>query len=116
MTHFRLDVTITPITSITSGFWPDVTLDGSLPGGHPKRPRRPRRRRPRRRLRRRHAGGEAVVAERVAPETDNLQRGPPPQGRREGRQRRVADGGATQREALEPRQGASVQGLSLIHI
>eukprot|EP01048_Picozoa_sp_COSAG05_P001137 COSAG05_NODE_37_length_27688_cov_18.080394_9_plen_77_part_00 len=35
MTHFRLDVTITSITSITSGFWPDVTLDGSLPGGHP---------------------------------------------------------------------------------
>ena len=37
MTHFRLDVTITSITSITSGFWPDVTLDGSLPGGHPTR-------------------------------------------------------------------------------
>ena len=35
MTHFRLDVTITSITSITSGFWPDVTLDGSLPGAHP---------------------------------------------------------------------------------
>ena len=35
VTHFRLDVTITSITSITSGFWPDVTLDGSLPGGHP---------------------------------------------------------------------------------
>ena len=35
MTHFRLDVTK---TSITSGFWPDVTLDVSLPvdpGGHP---------------------------------------------------------------------------------
>ena len=37
MTHFRLDVTKTSITSITSGFWPDVTLDGSLPGGHPKK-------------------------------------------------------------------------------
>ena len=37
MTHFRLDVTITSITSITSGFWPDVTLDGSLPGAHPNR-------------------------------------------------------------------------------
>ena len=36
MTHFRLDVTITSITSITSGFRPDVTLDGSLPGAHPK--------------------------------------------------------------------------------
>ena len=38
MTHFRLDVTITSITSITSGFWPDVTLDGSLPGAHPTPP------------------------------------------------------------------------------
>ena len=36
VTHFRLDVTITSITSITSGFWPDVTLDGSLPGASPK--------------------------------------------------------------------------------
>jgi hypothetical protein len=32
VSHFRLDVTK---TSITSGFWPDVTLDVSLPGGHP---------------------------------------------------------------------------------
>ena len=39
MTHFRLDVTI---TSITSGFWPDVTLDGSLPDAifGPATPRR----------------------------------------------------------------------------
>ena len=36
MTHFRLDVTKTSITSITSGFWPDVTLDGSLPGANPR--------------------------------------------------------------------------------
>ena len=35
VTHFRLDVTKTSITSITSGFWPDVTLDGSLPGASP---------------------------------------------------------------------------------
>ena len=35
MTHFGLDVTITSITSITSGFRPDVTLDGSLPGASP---------------------------------------------------------------------------------
>ena len=44
MTHFRLDVTKTSITflhgcefhvnSIKSGFWPDVTLDVSLPGGN----------------------------------------------------------------------------------
>eukprot|EP00964_Phaeocystis_antarctica_P123696 scaffold87386_cov63-Phaeocystis_antarctica.AAC.2 len=42
---------------------------------------------------------------------ESLQRGQPPQGRREGHQPRVADlGGATQREALEPRQGAPAQG------
>ena len=32
VTHFRLDVTK---TSITSGFWPDVSLDVSLPRGNP---------------------------------------------------------------------------------
>ena len=37
-------------------------------------------------------------------------RGPPPQGRREGHQPRVADGGAVQIEGLEPRQGASAHG------
>eukprot|EP00964_Phaeocystis_antarctica_P104677 scaffold69793_cov55-Phaeocystis_antarctica.AAC.1 len=60
--------------------------------------------------RRRHEGGEALVAERVAAETEILQRGQPPQGRREGHQPRVADGGVVQREGLEPRQGASAQG------
>ena len=45
--------------------------------------------------RRRHEVGEALVAERIASEGEMLQRGPPPQGRREGRQRRVANGGAT---------------------
>ena len=51
-----------------------------------------------RRWRRRHEGGEALVAERVAAETELLQRGPPPQGRREGHQPRVADGGVGQPE------------------
>eukprot|EP00964_Phaeocystis_antarctica_P085169 scaffold53745_cov66-Phaeocystis_antarctica.AAC.2 len=58
----------------------------------------------------RHEGGEALVAERVARETDSLQRGQPPQGRREGHQPRVADGGAVQKEVLEPRQGTPAQG------
>eukprot|EP00964_Phaeocystis_antarctica_P045063 scaffold25924_cov66-Phaeocystis_antarctica.AAC.4 len=49
------------------------------------------------RRRRRHKSGEAL-------------RGQPPQGRREGHQPRVADGGVSQREDLEPRQGASAQG------
>jgi hypothetical protein len=38
-------------------------------------------------------GGEALLSERVAHETENLQRGQPPQGRREGHQPRVADSG-----------------------
>jgi hypothetical protein len=59
-----------------------------------------------------HEGGEALVAEWVAAETETLQRGPPPQGRREGHQPRVTDGGAAQPEDLEPRQGASAQGGS----
>eukprot|EP00964_Phaeocystis_antarctica_P157742 scaffold128061_cov72-Phaeocystis_antarctica.AAC.2 len=62
------------------------------------------------RRRRRHEGGEALVAERVALEKENLQRGQPPQGRREGHQPHVADGGVAQTEVLEPRQGASAQG------
>eukprot|EP00964_Phaeocystis_antarctica_P054190 scaffold31834_cov71-Phaeocystis_antarctica.AAC.1 len=61
---------------------------------------------------RRHEGGEALVSKRVASETEMLQRGPPPQGRREGHQRRVADGGVVHHEDLEPRQGASSQGGS----
>eukprot|EP00964_Phaeocystis_antarctica_P111957 scaffold76200_cov63-Phaeocystis_antarctica.AAC.8 len=74
--------------------------------------RQPSRRRRRRtcRRRRRHEGGEALVAERVANETETLQRGPPPQGRREGHQPRVADGGVGEQESLEPRQGAPAQG------
>eukprot|EP00964_Phaeocystis_antarctica_P035844 scaffold20494_cov69-Phaeocystis_antarctica.AAC.5 len=60
----------------------------------------------------RHEGGDALVAEWVASETELLQRGPPPQGRREGHQPRVTDGGVAQMEALEPRQGASAQGGS----
>jgi len=60
--------------------------------------------------RRRHERGEALVAEWVVSELKPLQRGPPPQGRREGHQTRVADGGGVQIEYLEPRQGASVQG------
>merc|ERR1712086_777934 len=59
---------------------------------------------------RRHEGGEVLVAERVATETESLQRGPPPQGRREGQQPRVTDGGVEQINVLEPRQGASSQG------
>eukprot|EP00964_Phaeocystis_antarctica_P102835 scaffold68144_cov73-Phaeocystis_antarctica.AAC.1 len=62
------------------------------------------------RRRRRHEGGEALVAERVATEIESLQRGPPAQGRREGHQSRVADTGVGQLEALEPWQGASSQG------
>ena len=64
--------------------------------------RQPSRRRRRRtcRRRRRHEGGEALVAERVAAETETLQRGPPPQGRREGHQPRVTDGGVAQRRLL----------------
>eukprot|EP00964_Phaeocystis_antarctica_P116261 scaffold80203_cov73-Phaeocystis_antarctica.AAC.9 len=67
-------------------------------------------RQPSSRRRRRHEGGEALVTERVAWEIEMLQRGPPPQGRSEGHQPRVADGGAAQPEGLEPRQGASAQG------
>eukprot|EP00964_Phaeocystis_antarctica_P051618 scaffold30124_cov68-Phaeocystis_antarctica.AAC.1 len=54
--------------------------------------------------------GEALVAERVAIENEHLQRGEPPQGRREGHQPCVAYGGDDQVEALEPRHGASAQG------
>eukprot|EP00964_Phaeocystis_antarctica_P018553 scaffold10246_cov63-Phaeocystis_antarctica.AAC.2 len=64
----------------------------------------------RRRRRRRHEGGEALVAELVDPQIELLQRGQPPQGRREGHQPRVMDGGAVQIEFLEPRHGASAQG------
>eukprot|EP00964_Phaeocystis_antarctica_P156374 scaffold125991_cov57-Phaeocystis_antarctica.AAC.3 len=70
----------------------------------------PRSRRRTCRRRRRHEGGEALVAERVFPEIENLQRGQPSQGRREGHQPCVAYGGLVQLEALEPRQGASAQG------
>eukprot|EP00964_Phaeocystis_antarctica_P078954 scaffold49135_cov76-Phaeocystis_antarctica.AAC.4 len=62
------------------------------------------------RRRQHHEGGEALVAERVVAETESRQRGHPPQGRREGHQVCVADGGVPQREVLEPRQGASAQG------
>eukprot|EP00964_Phaeocystis_antarctica_P030457 scaffold17209_cov68-Phaeocystis_antarctica.AAC.1 len=68
------------------------------------------RRRQRTGRRRRHEGSEALVAERVAIEIKTIQRGPPPQGRREGHQTRVADGGEVQMESLEPREGASAQG------
>eukprot|EP00964_Phaeocystis_antarctica_P118798 scaffold82532_cov75-Phaeocystis_antarctica.AAC.4 len=44
------------------------------------------------RRRRRHEGGEALIAERAASEIEMHQRGPPPQGRREVHQPRVADG------------------------
>eukprot|EP00964_Phaeocystis_antarctica_P146537 scaffold112850_cov66-Phaeocystis_antarctica.AAC.1 len=71
---------------------------------------RRRRRTCRRRRRRCHEGGKALVAKQVVLETEILQRGPPPQGRREGHQPRVTDGGIVQFEDLEPRQGASVQG------
>eukprot|EP00964_Phaeocystis_antarctica_P021783 scaffold12091_cov69-Phaeocystis_antarctica.AAC.3 len=43
-----------------------------------------RRRRRTCRRQRRHEGGEALVAERVATEIERFQRGQPPQGRREG--------------------------------
>eukprot|EP00964_Phaeocystis_antarctica_P115665 scaffold79647_cov59-Phaeocystis_antarctica.AAC.2 len=62
------------------------------------------------RRRRRYEGGDALVTERILPEIETLQRGQPPQGRREGHQPRVADGRVDQREFLEPRQGASAQG------
>ena len=62
-----------------------------------------RRRRRTCRRRRRHEGGEALVAERVALKTEMLQRGQPPQGRREGHQRRVADAGLDQ-QLLDQRQ------------
>eukprot|EP00964_Phaeocystis_antarctica_P103999 scaffold69192_cov72-Phaeocystis_antarctica.AAC.3 len=62
------------------------------------------------RRRRRHEGGEALVAERVVNQSEILQRGQAPQGRREGHQPRVADGGVDQPEVREPRQGASTQG------
>ena len=51
-------------------------------------------------------GGEALVAERVETEIEALQRGQPPQGRREGHQLRVTDGGVAQTKGLKPRQGA----------
>eukprot|EP00964_Phaeocystis_antarctica_P015487 scaffold8570_cov66-Phaeocystis_antarctica.AAC.2 len=70
----------------------------------------PSRRRRRTRRRWSHEGKEARVAERAALETESLQRGQPPQGRREGHQPRVADGGGDQIEGLKPRQGASAQG------
>ena len=47
--------------------------------------------------RRHHEGGDAIVAKRVALETKSLQRGQLPQGRREGRYPRVANGGVMQR-------------------
>eukprot|EP00964_Phaeocystis_antarctica_P059522 scaffold35338_cov59-Phaeocystis_antarctica.AAC.8 len=73
--------------------------------------RQPSSRRRRRTCRRRsHEGGEALVAERIAPQNENYQRGQPPQGRREGHQPRVADGSVAQLEVVEPRQGASAQG------
>eukprot|EP00964_Phaeocystis_antarctica_P029694 scaffold16746_cov59-Phaeocystis_antarctica.AAC.1 len=43
-------------------------------------------------------------------QTEILQRVPLPQGQREGRQPRVAEGGVGQPEVPEPRQGASTQG------
>eukprot|EP00964_Phaeocystis_antarctica_P108736 scaffold73267_cov67-Phaeocystis_antarctica.AAC.2 len=46
------------------------------------------------RRRRRHEGGEALVADWVAVEIEMHQRGQLPQGRREGHQPSVADGGA----------------------
>ena len=49
----------------------------------------------------RAVSGEALVAEWVAIESEMLQRGTPPQGRREGHQPRVADGGGVQIEAVE---------------
>ena len=55
--------------------------------------------------RRCHEGGEALVAERVATEEEVLQSGPPAQRRREGRKTRVTDGGAVQKEGLEPPAG-----------
>eukprot|EP00964_Phaeocystis_antarctica_P057396 scaffold33961_cov61-Phaeocystis_antarctica.AAC.2 len=61
------------------------------------------------RWRRRHKGGEALVTKQIAHEIELFQRGQPPQGRREGHQPRVADGGLAQSEVLEPRQGASAQ-------
>eukprot|EP00964_Phaeocystis_antarctica_P052118 scaffold30492_cov33-Phaeocystis_antarctica.AAC.3 len=71
---------------------------------------RRRRQRTRGQWRRRQEGGQALVAERVVSEIDSRQRRPPPQGRREGYQPCVTDGGVTQMEVLEPRQGASAQG------
>ena len=59
--------------------------------------------------RRRQEGGDALVAERVERKTNNLQRGKLSQGRREGTQARVADGGVEQFEDPEPRQGAAAQ-------
>ena len=45
--------------------------------------------------------GEALVAKQAASENESLQRGPPPQGRREGHQPLVADVGAVQVEPLD---------------
>eukprot|EP00964_Phaeocystis_antarctica_P120564 scaffold84286_cov63-Phaeocystis_antarctica.AAC.8 len=55
------------------------------------------------RQRRRHEGGEALVTAWVAVKIEHFQRGQPPQGRREGHQRRVGDGAVGQKEGLEPR-------------
>eukprot|EP00964_Phaeocystis_antarctica_P120562 scaffold84286_cov63-Phaeocystis_antarctica.AAC.6 len=60
--------------------------------------------------RRRQEGSDALVTEWIVAENENLQRGQPLQGRREGHQRRVGDGAVGQVEGLEPRQGASAQG------
>eukprot|EP00964_Phaeocystis_antarctica_P160322 scaffold131851_cov75-Phaeocystis_antarctica.AAC.1 len=68
------------------------------------------RRRQRACSRRRHEGGEGLVAKRIRREVETLQRGQPPQGWREGHQRRVTDGGVSQLKGSEPRQGASAQG------
>jgi len=57
----------------------------------------------------RKEGGDALVAERVERKTNNLQRGKLSQGRCEGTQARVADGGVEQFEDPEPRQGAAAQ-------
>ena len=76
-----------------------------------RQPSSRRRQRTCRRRRWRHEGGEALVADQVVVrETKLLQRGPPPQGWREGHQPRVADGDVAQMQGLEPRQGASAQG------
>ena len=64
------------------------------------RQRSRRRRRRTCRRRRRQESKEALVAERVVSETKSLQRGPQPQGRREGHQPRVADGEASNSQSI----------------